>query len=932
MTPLMQQYHELKARHPNELLFFRLGDFFELFDEDARRAAPILEVALTHRQKVPMCGVPAHALDPYIAKLLRAGLRAVIADQLEDPSAAKGLVKRGIVRVVTPGTLQEDALLESRKSNYLAAISWTAELTGLAFVECSTGEFLATEFAGNAEARLFDELARLAPSEIVVSQTIDGGFRQKLEKRGYTLAELPGVDFSVTFAEERLKRFFGAASLRGYGLEARTGALIAAGAALRYLENTQCGRSFTLRTLRTYALDDFLQMDANTLDHLELVGDSGKSRAVTLLKVLDKTFTPMGARLLRRWLISPLKKVTAIQERQRKVEFFFEEKESRRHLRAMLHGTADIERILARLTARTASPRDLAALGQALRRCQKIKSQLGLAYQQSTRLGGKLPDFIETMLLHFPEDNGLAALLEKAIVEAPPATGRDGGVIQPGYNAELDEVRSWISEGKTRLMDLERREKEQTGITTLKVGYNNIFGYYLEVTKSHIGRVPAHYIRKQTMVNAERYITPELKEFETKILGAEERALRLETALIEDLRGRILQRSALLQQISESLAEIDVFLTLADIADLRRWSKPLVDDSDALYVREGRHPVLEEVLSSGTFVPNDIDLNGRDKQILILTGPNMSGKSTYLRQTALIAVLAQMGSYVPAAEARVGVIDRLFTRIGASDRLSEGESTFMVEMVETARILNHATPRSLVILDEVGRGTSTYDGMSIAWACLEYLNNSNEQRAMSNEPTAKSGLANSSLIAQNSLLRGPKVLFATHFFELTQLAQEQSGIRNAHVTVREWGDDVVFLHKVEYGPADRAYGIHVARLAGVPGPVLQRAQTLLRHLEQTSVPTENLTSRQPLLFSRTPSPLAGEGKDGGVHKSLNPPPTSSPSRGEEIYLELKKELANLDLDSFTPLKAMVKLQELKDRLRNDGANPPDADAERAPKR
>ena len=806
-TPLMQQYHDLKARHPTEILLFRLGDFYETFDEDARRAAPILEIALTQRQGTPMCGVPAHSIDPYVAKLLKAGLRVAIADQLEDPAFAKGLVKRNVVRVMTAGTLQEDTLLPAKRCNYLAALSQDASGIGLAALECSTGEFIATEMTGpDAATRAWDELVRLAPSEVVLSATSENGdWRKRLKESGIAVADLPMTDFIGALAEERLKTLFGTASLRGFGLENKPHALSAAGAVARYLENTQCGRPTPVRALRTYEIDDFLQMDANTLDHLDLLprGTSYSNRARSLLDVIDQTLTPMGARLLRRWMIRPLRQMEMIRARQDRVEFFVEGREGRRLLRAALQGWPDLERILTRLSTGTAGPRDYAALGLGLRRLPKIKALVLELADQNTRLGRTLSQAVSEFLTHLPEENDMAELLERAIVEGPPATLKDGGVIREGYDSELDEVRSWIHEGKSRLLELEKQEREQTGIPSLKVGFNNIFGYFIEVTKANLSKVPMHYIRKQTTAGGERYITPELKEFETRILGAEERAVRLENVLLASVREEILKKSSALQDIAQTVAEVDVYANFAEVAERRRYTKPVVDESDVLMIREGRHPVLEEVLASGTLVSNDLDLNSSGKAVVILTGPNMSGKSTYLRQTALISILAQMGSYVPAAQARIGVLDQLFTRIGASDRLTDGESTFMVEMVETARILNHATPRSLVILDEVGRGTSTYDGISIAWSCLEYLRE-----------------------------KGPKVLFATHYFEITQLADILPGVVNAHVTARDWGDHVVFLYKVEPGPADRSFGIHVAKLAGVPKSVLERAKDILTKLEK----------------------------------------------------------------------------------------------------
>ena len=866
LTPLMQQYHTLKSRHPGELLLFHLGDFYELFGDDARKAAPILEVALTHRQDVPMCGVPQHAVENYIAKLLKAGLRVAIADQMEDPSAAKGLVQRDVVRVITPGTIQEDALLNAKRSNFLVSLSLDAKRAGLAAMECSTGEFIATEMDLEPASRWLDEIKRLAPSEVVLAASAPNTLlKEQLQKLGIAVAELPAIDFSFAVAEERLKKIFEAASLRGYGLEDKPLALASAGALVRYLDITQCGRPYALQPLRTYSLDDYLLMDVHTLTHLELQKESAAAHGPkTLLDVIDQTLTSMGGRLFRRWLVTPLKNVAAIQERLRQVEFFVEHKDVRRSLRAALQGWPDTERILSRLTSRTLAPRDLASLGQALRRIPTLK-----AHGQA----------------NFPEEPELAALLEKALVDSPPHVLRDGGVLREGYNVELDEVRGWIHDGKTRILDLEQRERQASGISSLKIGFNNIFGYFLEITRTHLARVPEHYIRKQTMANAERYITPELKDFETKILGAQERALRLETALAEKLRDQVLARSAQIQVISQAVAELDVFLSLAETADRHRYAKPVVEDSDVLTIREGRHPVLDEVLPSGILVANDLALNGKDKQIMILTGPNMSGKSTYLRQTALIVILAQMGSYVPAAEARIGVVDHLFTRIGASDRLAEGESTFMVEMVETAHILNHATPRSLIILDEVGRGTSTYDGISIAWACVEYLHRAPKL--------------------------GPKVLFATHYFELTELAEKLPGVHNAHVTAREWNDQVVFLHKVEPGPADRAYGIHVAKLAGVPARVLERAKDLLHGFE---------TKNQNL---QTPSPVRSMGEGKGEGSLLGDVPSSQPSpilrTGEGETQGVLQELDDLEINSLTPLEALLKLADLKKRLQSSSS-------------
>ncbi len=892
LTPLMQQYHELKSRHPDDVLLFRLGDFYELFDEDARRVAPILDLALTHRQQVPMCGMPAHAVDGYIAKLLKAGMRVAIADQMEDPELAKGLVKRAVVRVITAGTLQEESLLVAKQSNFLVALAIDGVRSGLAAVDCSTGEFLVTQIDDvSGSSAVWNELIRLSPSEVVLEKTqAQGALGQQLKKQGVAVAELPAIDFSATMAEQRLMRFLTTQTLRGFGLEGKSASTAAAGAILHYLETTQCGRPLTLRTPRVYSLDDYLQMDENTLHHLDLIEPLSERPSRNLLATIDETLTPMGSRLLRRWLLYPLRDRARIEERQSHIEFYLENKDYRRRLRSRLQGWPDFERILTRLGAGTLLPRDLANLAQGLLRATGLSLELKSAHAEATRLGAALTSSLTTLLTSFPVEPELAAFLDSAIVEAPPVLAKDGGIIRRGYDSELDEIRSWVDDGKNRLLELEMREREATGIGSLKVGFNNIFGYFIEVTKTHLARIPAHYTRKQTTAGGERFITPELKEFEHRILGSQERALRLELALLQGIREEILKKQVALAGMAQTLAELDAFLGLAEVAEKKRYVKPFLDDSDSLTIRDGRHPVLEDLLPAGTLVPNDTDLNGRDKQIVVLTGPNMSGKSTYLRQTALIVILAQMGSYVPAAEARIGIVDCLFTRIGASDRLLEGESTFMVEMVETARILNHATPRSLLILDEVGRGTSTYDGISIAWACLEYLHRSSEGRGWSTP---------SKDLAVRPTALGPKVLFATHYFELTQLAEQMPGVQNAHVTAREWGDHVVFLHKVEPGPADRAYGIHVARLAGVPAAVLKRAKALLRGFEASGVATSRariLSADQPLLFDAV---------------------STAPSENDRLMALLADDLRMLDLDRMTPLQALATLHEFKDRIKGD---------------
>lgn len=804
LTPLMQQYRGLKARYADGFLFFRLGDFYELFDEDAKTAAPLLEVVLTQRQGTPMCGVPVHAVEGYLAKLLKAGRRIAIAEQMEDPALAKGLVKREVVRVVTPGTVVEDNLLEAKRGNYLAAFHGQKDSSGTflgaAFLDCSTGDFCATEFHDDAELHgLKNELARFSPTEILFPAALESnpGFAKFRATLAVTRA-LPNPEFSRPQAESALERAIGAERLAFFRAEEHPLAAGAAVAVLRYVETARCGRPLELRTLRFYARSDRMVIDARAIQHLELV-ENAMTRTLegSLLGVLDFTRTAAGGRLLRSWLLAPRIDKPAIEERLDRVELFVEDGLLRRAIRDTIASIADIERILARLSHGTAGPRDLIALAGSLRAVGGLHREL----QRADKLDPKRRSLLEGIARSLPERLSLSDTLAQALVDAPPTSLKEGGVIREGYDPELDELRALVRKGKAWLVQYETREKERTGITSLKVGYNAVFGYFIEVTRPNLTRVPPDYIRKQTLANAERFITPELKEYESKILGAEERIVRLESALFQTLCETIAKDSATLGQVAQAAAELDVWVCLAEAASRYGYARPQIEEGALLSIREGRHPVAERLLPAGQFVANDLSLDGLESQILILTGPNMSGKSTYLRQTALLVIMAQMGSFVPAAEARVGLVDRIFTRIGAADDVARGESTFMVEMTETANILRHATPRSLIILDEVGRGTSTDDGIAIAWACLEHL------------------------------ARGPKVLFATHYFELTALARQIPSVKNFHVEVKEWGEEVIFLHRILPGPTDRAYGIHVARLAGLPLEVIRRAQELVGRLE-----------------------------------------------------------------------------------------------------
>lgn len=883
VTPLMQQYQLLKARVPDALLLFRLGDFYEMFGDDAHTAAPILEVVLTQRQGIPMCGVPAHAVDGYLAKLIRAGFRVAIAEQQEDPALAKGLVKRDIVRVVTAGTLIEDTLLEGKRHNFLAALApqampgdLGATRVGLAIADVSTGEFLIMEYLDEAQQHpLPAALARYDPRELLlpVTWTQKTAWLKGVLDRQRPITPVEDRQATASQAAARLTAYFHVASLWGFDIESRPAALTAAGMVLDYLQTTLHTGLPALQPPRFLASAETLQLDPTVIKHLELLEslDTGNRRG-SLLEVLDRTLTPMGGRLFRGWLLAPLRHVPVIQRRLTLVELWHDRATLRRRVRELLHPLADLERVLARVSARIAAPREIAGLRQTLQATAALRGLLKEA-AAAPAVDPAIPRQLAEQAEQLLDLSPLVAHLSHALVDQPPAHLTEGGIFRPGFHAELDELRAVAHQGKSWLASFEARERQRTGIPSLKVGYNSVFGYYLEVTKANLARVPTDYVRKQTLANAERFITPELKDHEAKVLGAEERMLRLETELFADLCERIQQERSQLLAVAQALASLDALTALAETAACYRYVKPTVDDSAALEIIEGRHPVVERALAAGTFVANDARLNGTDPQIILLTGPNMAGKSTYLRQAALIVILAQMGSFVPATAAHIGLVDQIFTRIGAADRLAQGESTFMVEMLETARILHQATARSLLILDEIGRGTSTFDGISIAWATVEYLHG---LRAATGQ--------------------GPKVLFATHYFELTALAETLPGVQNNNLAVREWTGpggrrELVFLRKVQPGAADRSYGLHVAQLAGLPAAVILRAQQLLQELESAS----RQQQREDALRRTTPS----QGPE-------------QPELWEREH-PLVTELAAVDVNRLTPLEALERLTVWKQR-------------------
>jgi len=851
-TPLMRQYFAAKAEYPDTLVLFRMGDFYELFYDDARKAARLLDITLTQRgasagAPIPMAGVPYHAVEGYLAKLVKLGESVAICEQIGDPAAAKGLVERKVVRVVTPGTVTDAALLEERRDNLLLAIAAGRSNYGLAWIDLSTGRFLLSEVA-DAEA-LAAELARLAPAETLVGEDVAWP--------AFVIA-LPGLrkrapwHFDATTAQRELARFFGTRDLSGYGVDGSSLAVAAAGALLGYVEETQKSALPHLAGLAVENADETVAMDAATRRNLELDTHASGNRDFTLLGVLDGSITPMGARLLRRWLHRPLRRRDVLQHRQQAIEALLDQRRFE-PLREILRGVGDLERILARVALRSARPRDLSTL----------RDGLGLAPRMLEELASCDSPLLRELVDHIGDHADTVAHLAAAIVEAPPVLARDGGVVREGFDAELDELRALATNADRFLLDLEEREKAVSGIPTLKVGYNRVHGYYIEISKGQADKAPVHYTRRQTIKGAERYITEELKAFEDKVLSARERSLMRERALYDGLLDFLLAHLAPLQAAAAAIAELDVLANLAERADALRWSRPALVDEAGIHVVRGRHPVVEQVRSE-PFEPNDLDL--RDgRRMLVITGPNMGGKSTYMRQAALIVLLAHIGSFVPADAATIGPIDRIFTRIGAGDDLARGQSTFMVEMSETANILHNASASSLVLMDEIGRGTSTYDGLALARACAVHLATVNRAFA----------------------------LFATHYFELTALAGEFDDIANVHLDAvefhdKERGDQLVFMHAVKDGPANRSFGLQVAALAGLPRAVIGDARRTLVALEQGSTHHATTQARD-----RAASPQLGLFNE-------------APVRSKAV-----DALREIDPDALSPREALDALYRLK---------------------
>jgi DNA mismatch repair protein MutS len=857
LTPMLRQYLEAKAESGDSLLFFRMGDFYEMFFEDAVEAAELLGIALTSRDavnkddRIPMAGVPVRAVDAYVAKAIKAGRTVTICEQMESPKDAKGVVKRAIVRTITPGTVTEPELLDDAANNYLGALTIRGGKGGLALVDVSTGEFLAAQIDADPVRILVDELTRMAPTEMLVPSSVDEETFVRLRDRFSSVCFTRRTDdeFDPEDSRELLLDQFGLKTLKGLGLDDAPEASACAGAVVAYVKSTQRDAVPHLRFPRRYSPSQYVVLDGNTQRNLELVESmTDRKGRGTLLSVLDRTLTSMGGRKLRHWILHPLLGVDEIRARHDAVDELLDDAELRLRLRDVLRGVADIERLTGRLTARAGNGRDVNALGRSLEQAPVLRQIL--ADCNASLLAG-LRDSMDTL-------DDVSGWIASAIVDEPPASVTEGNVMRDGYDPELDRLRDLVRGGRDWIATLQRDESARTKIPNLKVGYNKVFGYYLEVTRSYTHLVPEDYERKQTLVNAERYVTPTLKSREEEIVTAQEKMQQLEYDLFVALRDRISGEARRIQETADAIATIDVVLSLAEVAATKGYAKPVIDDSDELRIRDGRHPVVEDLMARNDFVANDTVLDPAKAALLIVTGPNMAGKSTYLRQVALITLMAQMGSFVPAAEAHIGVVDRIFTRVGASDNLVRGESTFMVEMIETANIINTATERSLLVLDEIGRGTSTFDGISIAWSVAEHI---------------------------HDRIRA-KTLFATHYHELTELGNTLERAKNLNVAVREWGGKVVFLYRIVDGGADHSYGIQVAKLAGLPPAVIERARDILESLEAGNPASTGLPEQMYLFGAQAAEPSRVEKELDAIN-----PDDLSPKDAHELIYHLKHLMA-----------------------------------------
>jgi DNA mismatch repair protein MutS len=875
----MRQYFDAKRQHPSALVFFRMGDFYEMFYEDALVAARALDLTLTSRSKdasgasIPMCGVPYHAADGYIARLVKKGYRVAICEQIEDPRKAKGVVRRDVVRVVSPGTLTDASYLDAREPAFLMSLVATAAPEhragrpvsgppmmreyGVALIDLSTGAFVVAEYAGaDGLQALRDEIAVVRPREIVAAAGTDvNSILPYTTRSGTPVTTIEGWHFELDTARQTLLDQLRVGGLEGFGLDRRQPAVCAAGALIRYLRDTQKADLAHVRTIRLEQRAETLLIDSTTLSHLEVVESTQGTREGSLLHEIDRTISAMGGRMLRAWLLRPLVAIEAIRDRLDAVEELAVRTTDRGKLRETLKTVQDLERLTARVALSTAGPRDLVGL----------RSSLAAVPRARAVLADCQAPLVRSLVAALDDLSDVRQWIEDAVVDEPPALAREGGFVRDGLDAELDDLRRISRSGKQIIAELEESERKRTGIQSLKVRFNRVFGYYIEVSKPNLHAVPADYHRKQTIAGGERFVTPALKDYEERVLSADERIVEREQEIFEALRQRVAAESPRILDTARALAALDVVSALAETATVCNYTKPFVDEGDALVAVDLRHPVVER-LAGGRFVPNDVTLNGTTQQLVILTGPNMGGKSTYLRQTALVCLMAQAGSFVPARTAKVGLVDRIYARVGASDNIARGQSTFMVEMQETALILNGATSRSLIVLDEVGRGTATFDGLSIAWAVAEHL-------------------------AKHARVRS-RTLFATHYHELTDLADALPGVVNAHVAAREWKDDIVFLHKVLPGRSDRSYGIQVARLAGLPASVTARARDILSALEHD----ELSRAGRPALSGAPTQPQEQLGL------------FQAPVDGD---LRLRDRLREVDLNRTTPLEALQILSELK---------------------
>ena len=862
LTPMMKQFLDLKAKHPDAIMLFRCGDFYETYSTDAVVAADILGITLTKRnngkggQTIEMAGFPHHALDTYLPKLVRAGKRVAICDQLEDPKLAKKLVKRGITELVTPGVSINDNVLNYKENNFLAAVHFgKGDICGVAFLDISTGEFLTSEGKPDYVDKL---LNNFAPKEVLFERGKRPMFEGNFGSKFFTY-ELDDWVFTEATAREKLLKHFEVKNLKGFGVEHLTNGIIASGAILQYLILTQHTQIGHITSLSRIEADKYVRLDKFTVRSLELM-DSMNDGGSSLLSVIDRTISPMGARLLKRWLVFPLKEVKPINERLDAVEYFFRHPDFRQLIEEQLHRVGDLERILSKVAVGRVSPREVVALKVALQAIEPIKAACLEADNASLNRMGEQLNLCQSV-----RDR-----IDHELNNDPPLLVNKGGVIRSGFNAELDELRRIAYSGKDYLLQIQQRESEQTGIPSLKIGYNNVFGYYIEVRNAHKDKVPQEWIRKQTLANAERYITQELKEYEEKILGAEDKILSLETQLFADLVQSLVEFIPPMQIDANQLARLDCLLSFANVARENKYIRPVLADDDVLDIRQGRHPVIEKQLPVGEpYIANDVRLDTETQQIIIITGPNMAGKSALLRQTALITLMAQIGCFVPAESAHIGLVDKIFTRVGASDNISVGESTFMVEMNEAANILNNLSPRSLVLFDELGRGTSTYDGISIAWAIVEYIHEHPRARA--------------------------RTLFATHYHELNEMEKTFRRIKNYNVAVKEVDNKVIFLRRLERGGSEHSFGIHVAKMAGMPKSIVRRADEILKQLEQENRQTGTVSGK---------TITEGASSAGGMQLSFF-------QLDDPVLCQIRDEILNLDVNNLTPLEALNKLNDIK---------------------